>query len=967
MKKTYLLILTTLALLLAACGPKEELIDPTPTNVEVSGVTLNQATLALKTGETGTLTANVQPANATNKTVTWSSSNTSVATVTNGTVTAVAEGNATITASAGGKSATCQVTVSKSVVAVTSVTLNKTEAELFEEEELTLEAKVEPNEATDKDITWASSDETVVKVENGIIVAVAQGTATVTATAGGKTASCALTVKEAEYKAKERAALVAFYKANNGDNWKYNQNWLSDKPLSEWHGIKMTADGKHVSVIRLYYNNVDGYIPKEIADLTELETLWIYNQIPSADEPHPLPEAIGQLKKLKTLDLQAYSLSGTLPSSLFDLSELEKLRIVDAKHMQPSPIPEEIGKLTNLTVLDLSGINLTGIITPEIGRLTGLTSLSLFSNELTGGIPDSFGNLLNLETLDLISNQLSGEIPASFYRLKNYWKLWPGIIRQNNFSLESLQAAKIPAPKSPPIKSLSGQTLDLEKEFAKNQYTVLVNMDPDGAVPEILPGLVSLYNANKGKGLGIITYSDNNFSDWDAEQTALKKRYTETFKQVLNESGVKWESFVRYLYDDYNGQDPLYSEKGAGIYPFGSIDEIVLIGPEQTVEYTTLLDYSDGRLTRLNNFLEYLQGIYKVPIQRYESSDYSKDKEVVTLQKASVGKGVDLVITGDAFSDRLIADGTLKTAALQASEDFFSVEPYKSMRNRFNIYLVNAVSKNEEMFNGRSTAFSTGFDGTTGVFGDNKKILTYASAAVNGDEARMDEVVVLVLVNSGLSGGTAYLMDPLSKGTYAGGASVTFVPYKNVSVSGGVSRKAGVLIHESGGHGLGKLADEYSVIAFGRPKQGVIDRIKDEHKIGWSVNVDVTGDPEAVLWSRYIGDTAFADEEIGVYEGGSTYLMDVWRPTRQSVMNSNELFTYFNAPSRAQIYTRIMKLSEGQSWEFDYDAFVAWDKAHPTSTRVSTRSIVEVDDEEEFVCYPPVKVGKTWKEVIEGR
>ena len=124
MKKTYLLILTTLAFLIAACGPKEDPIDPTPTNVEVSGVTLSQPTLALETGKTGTLTATVQPSNATNKTVTWSSSNTSVATVSNGTVTAVAEGTATITATAGSKSATCQVTVSKNVIPVTSILLN---------------------------------------------------------------------------------------------------------------------------------------------------------------------------------------------------------------------------------------------------------------------------------------------------------------------------------------------------------------------------------------------------------------------------------------------------------------------------------------------------------------------------------------------------------------------------------------------------------------------------------------------------------------------------------------------------------------------------------------------------------------------------------------------------------------------------------------------------------------------------
>ena len=334
------------------------------------------------------------------------------------------------------------------------------------------------------------------------------------------------------------------------------------------------------------------------------------------------------------------------------------------------------------------------------------------------------------------------------------------------------------------------------------------------------------------------------------------------------------------------------------------------------------------------------------------------------LQKSTVGKGIDLVITGDAYSDRLIANGTLKKAAAQAVEDFFSVEPYKSMRNRFNMYLVNAVSKNEEMFNGNSTVFSTGFYGATGVFGDDKKILSYASKAV--DSSRMDDVVVLVLINSGMSGGTAYLMNPVNTNTYAGGASVTYVPYRNVSVSGGISRKAGVVIHESGGHGFGKLADEYSIIDYGRITQGEIDKIKDGQKKGWFVNVDVTDDPKTVLWSRYIDDSSFSDEKIGMFEGGYGFFLGVWRPTYQSVMNSNTYYQYFNAPSRAQIYTRIMKLSEGQSWEFDYDAFKTWDKAHPT--KIATRSIVEVEaDEDEHVHTPPVRVGKTWEEVIEGR
>ena len=89
MKKLLPLILTTLALLLAACGPKEDPIEPTPANVVVSGVTLNQSTLALKIGETGTLTATVEPADADDKTVTWTSSDESVANVDNGNITAV--------------------------------------------------------------------------------------------------------------------------------------------------------------------------------------------------------------------------------------------------------------------------------------------------------------------------------------------------------------------------------------------------------------------------------------------------------------------------------------------------------------------------------------------------------------------------------------------------------------------------------------------------------------------------------------------------------------------------------------------------------------------------------------------------------------------------------------------------------------------------------------------------------------
>ncbi|MBR5660780.1 MAG: Ig-like domain-containing protein, partial [Bacteroidales bacterium] len=141
--------LVALAAILVACGPQEEPEPPTPQIVAVTGVTLSQSTLALETGATGNLTATVNPANATNKTVTWSSSNSSVATVFNGTVTAVAAGTATVTATADGKSATCQVTVSKKVVPVTAIEFIETDHSVYIGKSIQLSVKLTPSNATE--------------------------------------------------------------------------------------------------------------------------------------------------------------------------------------------------------------------------------------------------------------------------------------------------------------------------------------------------------------------------------------------------------------------------------------------------------------------------------------------------------------------------------------------------------------------------------------------------------------------------------------------------------------------------------------------------------------------------------------------------------------------------------------------------------------------------------------------------
>ena len=169
--------------------------------VPVSGITLNQTTLSLVAGEAARrLTATIQPANAANKNVTWSTSDPSVATVNNGMVTPVAAGSAIITVTSVAddtKMAQCTVTVIPATIAVTGVSLNKTEIWMTEGKTETLAASVAPEDATDKDLIWDSSDESVATVNDGVVTAVAPGIATVTVTSaadGSKQAECTVMV-----------------------------------------------------------------------------------------------------------------------------------------------------------------------------------------------------------------------------------------------------------------------------------------------------------------------------------------------------------------------------------------------------------------------------------------------------------------------------------------------------------------------------------------------------------------------------------------------------------------------------------------------------------------------------------------------------------------------------------------------------------------------------------------------------
>ena len=177
----------------ASAGGKSATCSVTvfPRIVDAASVTLDKTSLSMKAGDTETLTATVDPADATDQTITWSSSDDSIVTVSDGKLTAKDSGTATITAKVGNCTAECTVTVT---VDSEAVSLDITSLALTVGESAVLTSTVKPENATDKNVVWTSSDENVATVSDGKVTAIGAGSATIKAACGGKSAECAVTV-----------------------------------------------------------------------------------------------------------------------------------------------------------------------------------------------------------------------------------------------------------------------------------------------------------------------------------------------------------------------------------------------------------------------------------------------------------------------------------------------------------------------------------------------------------------------------------------------------------------------------------------------------------------------------------------------------------------------------------------------------------------------------------------------------
>lgn len=307
--------------------------------------------------------------------------------------------------------------------------------------------------------------------------------------------------------------------------------------------------------------------------------------------------------------------------------------------------------------------------------------------------------------------------------------------------------------------------------------------------------------------------------------------------------------------------------------------------------------------------------------QVLESVDFSEDGKIDTLQQHAKGEGIPIVLMGDGFVDQELADGTYRRVMEKAMENLFTEEPVKSLREYFDVFMINAVSENNDFGMGYKTAFSCKLAGgnSTVIKGDDVSVQVYVGKVLK-EEKKRNSLAVVVL-NTSVYAGTTYFGYQDGNGKFIEFA-IAYCPVIETLESEHFRQ---VLVHEAIGHGFGKLEDEYVYPDKGNVTTLEMQQIRTMQANGWAQNVDFTASKDTVLWASFLTDSRYQNEHLGVYEGACTYPKGAYRPSEDSMMNSNTCA--FNAPSRKSLYEKVMKIGMDTE-QVLYEDFVTFDKAH---------------------------------------
>lgn len=291
--------------------------------------------------------------------------------------------------------------------------------------------------------------------------------------------------------------------------------------------------------------------------------------------------------------------------------------------------------------------------------------------------------------------------------------------------------------------------------------------------------------------------------------------------------------------------------------------------------------------------------------------EYGED-EWITLQKATKGNngGINIVLLGDGFSAKDIASGKYLKDIKQEVEYFFGIEPYKTYRDYFNVY--TAIPLSTESGVGtvntiRYNRFNTTFTGGVGLKADYDEVFNYALGAPTVNKSNLNQTLIIMVPNSTDYGGICQMWED--------GSAIAFCPQ---STYGYPLDTRGVIQHEAGGHGFGKLGDEYiyhnAFIDFcDCTCCGHVFEFNAAKSLGWFDNLELTGKMHSVGWSHLIFDNRYSDI-VDIYEGGYMHNRGVFRSEPNSCMNND--IPYYSTISRESIVKRI-KAYAGETYSFE--------------------------------------------------
>lgn len=534
--------------------------------------------------------------------------------------------------------------------------------------------------------------------------------------------------------------------------------------------------------------------------------------------------------------------------------------------------------------IQLYNNNLSGHIPPEIGDLQHLVDFRLRFNTIEGNIPSELENLKGLKILALDGNLLEGEIPDFFDNFPDLIELYlednklTGEIPESIYGCSDLEYFVLSE------NQLTGTLSENIGNLSKLQFVDVSFNQLEGTIPESIGNL---------SDLGLLYLHNNNFTgNLPASLGQLKNL----------------------------GQFSASANRLSGDVP----EEIVNSSLWNTVIYISeLLVQQEGYGVTIPNL--------------YVSTDYSRNGEIYLLQQHSVGKGIRILFSGDGYSDRMINDGTYEKVMREAMESFFAIEPYKSYRDRFDVYVHVAVSENEYI--GLNTFYETSSSGD--MVSVNYTPLLQALQQSSVIDLRNNRVITCAVIIN-----TTYSAFP-----YRANASWSSDGFGicNVTLDG---IESGTLWHEMNGHAFAFLGDEYTEdnVTISEQQKKIL---RDGQKRYYNrMNIDVTDNPDEVLWSHFIKDERYQSEKIGIYEGTHEAKYGTYRATETSIMRSSNHNNRFNAPSRQEIFRRIMERS-GEAYSLE--KFLEYDEVNRRyyDSLSATRAVQPAVDEAEMRTAPP--------------